>query len=94
MLIRLWDEVLPLGGRGVLLLTDHMELLPGALLRDARGNVHTVSRAEPQDDWLTLFIENGDPAYFQRLFRDVRIDATAFTLLTGGSTAEEPQHQS
>ena len=84
MILRLLDEVLTLGDKGVLLLTEDGEipLAAGLRLKDARGNVHTVAKVDRHEDWLTLLIENGDAAYFERLFRDVRIDATAFEIVT------------
>ena len=84
MKIQLWDEVFPLGNQGVLLFTDHLDeaLLPGFSMEDARGRVHRVSRAEAQEDWFALLVENGDAAYFERLFRDVRVDALKMEVLS------------
>ena len=81
-MIRLLDEVLPIGERGVLLFTEHgnENLTAGCCLRDARGKTHRVTRVEPQEDLFTLLIEGGSLDYFQRLFRDVRVDATAFDI--------------
>ena len=47
-------------------------------IRDARGNVHTVAQVTCQDGLYTLYLPDGDPAYFGRLLRDVRVDATCF----------------
>ena len=83
MMIRLLDEAVSIGDKGALLFTMEEEplLRRGARLKDARGNVHTVSRVEAQEDLLTLLIEAAESSYFERLFRDIRIDATAFELL-------------
>ena len=59
---------------------DPAPLTPGVVLVDARGNAHTVASVSLQHDVFTLHIPAGDAAYFERLFRDVRIDATLFTL--------------
>jgi hypothetical protein len=87
MIIRMMDEVLPMGDHGILLLMENTACIPapGARLKDARGKEHTVTQITPQEDMFSLFIENGDLAYFERLFRDVRIDATAFELLPEGA---------
>ena len=89
MMIRLLDEVLTLGDRGIALLTSGAQPLPQAAfrLRDARGNEHTVSRVESQEEWFSLFVEKGDAAYFERLFRDVQVDATAFEVVEPGQEA-------
>jgi len=34
-----------------------------------------------QDGLCTLHLPQGEAAYFERLFRDVRVDATLFTLV-------------
>ena len=34
--------------------------------------------AARQDGLYTLYLPDGDPAYFGRLLRDVRVDATCF----------------
>ena len=77
MKIRLWDEIFPLGDKGLLLFTDHLEetLLTGFSMKDARGKVHRVSKVEVQEDWFALLVDSGEAAYFERLFRDVRVDA-------------------
>lgn len=82
MQLRLLDEVMELGDRGIALLWLECEgeVRPhdGMKLRDARGNVHEVSRVEQQDQVMMLYLPMGDANYFGRLFRDVRIDATLF----------------
>ena len=89
MKLRLLDEVMDLGPRGAALFCLAEEgaaaLAPGARLTDVRGNVHTVEAVTRQDGLATLYLPAGDAAYFGRLFRDVRIDATLFTL------EEDPQ---
>lgn len=82
-MIRLLDEALPMGSKGVLLFAEREDtrLTEGCRLRDARGQEHTVSRIDRQEDLITLLIEGGDAAYFERLFRDVRVDATAFDIV-------------
>ncbi len=82
MVLRLLDEVLRLEGRGIVLLSMDEEnaprLYPGARLIDARGRSHTVARVEEHEGLYTLRLPEGDAAYFERLFRDVRVDATRF----------------
>ena len=87
MRLRLMDEVMPLDGRGILLLSMDEENAPllqsGARITDARGGVHTVGALKAQDGLYTLHLPDGDAAYFERLFRDVRVDATLFTFEAG-----------
>ena len=92
MVIRLLDEVLSLGNKGILLLASDTQLFPEAAfrLKDARGNEHIISRVEAQEEWLTLFVEKGEAAYFERLFRDVRIDATSFEVLPMARGSDAP----
>ena len=82
MQLRLVDEVLDLGARGVALLCDEegAAVRPGQLLRDARGNAHRVASVAGENGLLTLHIPGGDAAYFGRLFRDVRVDGPLFTV--------------
>ena len=90
MTVRMLDEVLAIGDRGIILLTENtgFPLSAGSQLKDARGRLHTVSSVTPQESWLMLFIESSDPAYFERLFRDVRLDATVFEVYEGESIKE------
>ena len=76
--MRLLDEVIDLGALGAVLFCAEGQPQGGMKLRDARGNVHTVFSVTKEDDLYTLHIADGDAAYFERLFRDVRIDATHF----------------
>ena len=50
-------------------------------LGPARGHEHAVSAVSVQDGLCTLHLPQGEAAYFERLFRDVRVDATLFTLV-------------
>lgn len=78
--MRLMDEVIELGQRGIALLCVESQRPPyaGMRLRDARGNVHAVARVSEQGGLYTLYLPEGDAGYFGRLFRDVRVDATRF----------------
>lgn len=85
MELRFLDEVVSLEGKGILLLTMDEEIAPsilgGCTLTDARGNTHMVTEVTPHDDQLfTLYLPSGEASYFERLFRDVMIDATLFTV--------------
>lgn len=82
-MLRMLDEVIPVGTRGVLLFTESAasELNEGMRIRDARGREHVIARVDRQEDITTLLIEGVETAYFERLFRDVLIDATAFELI-------------
>lgn len=79
MLLRLLDEVMDLGARGVALLCaaqDAATLRPGMYIVDARGRAHKVSAVSLQDGICTLHVPAGEAAYFERLFRDVRVEGT------------------
>ena len=82
MQLRLLDEVMELGDRGIALLwiETEGELRPyaGMMLRDVRGNVHEVESVSMHEQVMTLYLPKGDASYFGRLFRDIRIDATLF----------------
>lgn len=82
MKLRLLDEVLELGERGIALLwmesEEDVRPYAGMKLRDARGNVHTVVSVSEQEELTTLYLPQGNAEYFGRLFRDVRVDATLF----------------
>ena len=81
-MLRLLDEVMELGERGIALLWLEAEgetsPYAGMKLRDARGNVHKVASVSEHETVVTLYLPDGDADYFGRLFRDVRIDATLF----------------
>lgn len=87
MEFRMLDETVAIDGLGVMLFTmaeDAPALYDGCILRDIRGKLHTVTDVGTQETLVTLFIAGGDANYFERLFRDIRIDATLFTLLEEG----------
>lgn len=79
-MIRTLDESIAAGTHGVLLFLEVGQALPkeGQYLRDALGQSHRVIRVDVQPDIATLLVQGGSGAYFQRLFRNVRVDATAF----------------
>lgn len=81
-MLRLVDEVMDLGERGVALLWMEAaeETVPyaGMKLRDARGNVHAVSDVSGDQGVYTLLIPEGDADYFGRLFRNIFLDACVF----------------
>lgn len=81
-MIRVMDEAMDIGGRGVALLLEEGAAPPtvGSRLRDARGMVHTVLRVQEQEGIWMVLVEGGDLAYFERLFRDVRVDALSFEM--------------
>lgn len=84
MQVRLLDDVMDLGDRGAALLCmteDAPELRAGMRLADARGREHAIAGVTVQDGVCTLHLPHGEAAYFERLFRDVRIDATLFTVV-------------
>ena len=76
------DEALELGDRGMALLCMDEETAPklraGMTRVDARGNRHLLGEVREHDGVWTLMLPQGDAAYFGRLFRDVRVDATRF----------------
>ena len=84
MTFRTMDEAADLAGRGLVLFVnegDAAAFADGCRIRDIRGNVHNVARAFTQDGLTCLLLEGADFAYFERLFNDVRVDATLFELL-------------
>ena len=82
MQLRLLDEVMDLGGHGAALLwlEAEGEAVPydGMKLRDARGAIHEVAAVTFEQHVYTLFIPGGDAAYFERLFRNIFVDARVF----------------
>lgn len=80
MELRVLDECLALGGRGVALLSMDDDCAPllktGMTLVDARGARHELGAVSEHDGVWTLMIPRGDADYFARLLRDVRVDAT------------------
>ena len=80
MEIRVLDEFITLPGQGVALLCLDEEnahlLRPGQALTDAQGKRHELKKITVQEDVCLLHIPAGDPAYFERLFRNIFVDAT------------------
>lgn len=85
MELRVLDEVVAIEGQGLMLfaMTEDLQTVPtdGCRLRDSRGNVHTAETVGRQETLTTFFIRDGSVNYFERLFRDIRIDVTLFTVL-------------
>lgn len=81
-MLRLLDEVMDLGTRGAALLwlEAEGETVPyaGMKLRDAKGNVHEVSDVSREENVYTLLLPMGEAAYFERLFRNIFLDACVF----------------
>ena len=90
MEFRTLDEVVEIEGKGLMLfaMAEDLQAVPGdgCRIRDSRGNVHTVEKVGTQEALITLYIVGGSLNYFERLFRDIRIDATLFTLLQEDET--------
>ena len=82
MQLRLLDEVMDLGERGAALLWMEAEgeAVPhdGMKLRDAKGNIHHVSLVTREENVYTLLLPEGNAAYFERLFRNIFIEACLF----------------
>ena len=87
MEFRVMDEAAVFEGRGLALLVnegDAAAFADGCRIRDILGAVHTVEYVDQKEDLTVLFIRSGDANYFGRLFRNVTVDATLFTLLAAG----------
>ena len=84
------DEAMEIKGTGVLLLLEEGSKVPrpGCRLKDVKGQEHIISRVTPQDGMVMLLVEGGDIAYFDRLFRDVRVDATLFWIVKESAEAD------
>ncbi len=83
---RVMDEAVIFGDRGLALLVNEGNNIPfidGCHIRDIRGEVHIIEFVTEQEGLICLFVRSGDEVYFGRLFRDVLVDATLFTLLEG-----------
>lgn len=79
--MRVLEEAVALGERGVALLcAEETSVRAGQTLLDARGRRHRVGAVTRQDGLTMLHLPQGEAAYFQRLFRDVRVDGTLFSL--------------
>ena len=80
------DEAVIFAGHGLTLIVNEGEsdaLCDGCRIRDVRGTVHTVQRVSRQEGMICLYLPDAETAYMERLLRDVRVDATRFTLLEG-----------
>ncbi len=81
---RVMDEPAVFEGRGLALLVNEecgCQFANGCRIRDIFGREHEVERVTRQEDLTCLFIRNGDAVYFERLFRNVLVDATLFSLV-------------
>jgi hypothetical protein len=86
MEFRVMDEAVVFGDRGLALLVNessNISFIDGCRIRDIRGRVHIVEFVTEQEGLICLFVRGGDEEYFGRLFRDVLVDASLFTLLEG-----------
>lgn len=82
------DEIADLAGHGLALLINEGEgeaLTDGCRIRDVQGNIHTVDRVGSQEGLTYLLLKHGDAEYFGRLFRNIKVDATLFTLVPEGA---------
>ena len=85
MEFRVMDEAVDLGELGLALVVNEGEcdaICNGCRIRDIRGTVHIVQSVSEQEGLTVLYLRDGDAAYFERLFRDIFVDATLFTLLS------------
>jgi hypothetical protein len=81
---RVMDEPAVFEGRGLALLVNEdygCTFVDGCRIRDIFGKEHEVERVICQEDLTCLFIRSGNAAYFERLFRNILVDATLFTLV-------------
>lgn len=87
MRLRVLDELFAPDGHGVVLLSmddDNAPLLtPGTVLTDALNNAHLVKKVSVEDGVYLLHLPEGDAAYFERLFRNIRVDATLMSFKPG-----------
>lgn len=85
--LRVLDELFAPEGHGVVLLSmdeDSAPLLtPGLTLIDVLNNVHVLKKISMEDGVYLLHFPEGDAAYFERLFRNVLVDATLMTFEPG-----------
>ncbi len=97
MELRLLDEVMPLPGLGIMLMSMDdtrgeglMDMAAGGgMLTDALGRRHRVGSITQQEGVYLLHLPEGDAAYFERLFRKVTVEATLVTIegIRGGAEA-------
>jgi hypothetical protein len=81
---RVMDEPAVFEGRGLALLVNEVcgcQFTNGCRIRDIFGKEHEVEHVTNQEGLICLYIRNGDAAYFERLFRNILVDATLFTLV-------------
>lgn len=96
MELRLLDEVMPLPGLGIMLMSmDETRgegladmAAGGGILTDALGERHQVRSITEQEGVYLLHLPEGDAAYFERLFRKVTVDATLVTIEAAKEGAE------
>ena len=84
MEFRVMDEAAVFEGRGLALLVNEGNddaFADGCRIRDIKGAVHLVDRVVHEEELTLLFLRGGDAEYFGRLFRNIFVDATLFTLL-------------
>ena len=84
MEFRVIDEPIVFEGRGLALLVNEGNadaFTDGCLIRDIRGNTHVVLQVTEQEGLTCLYLRDADTDYFERLFRNVMLDATLFMLL-------------
>lgn len=85
MEFRLLDEVVEIEGKGLMLFAaveDCAALFDGCMIRDSQGGLHVVDRIERDEALVSLYVSGGSANYFERLFRNVLIDATLFALVS------------
>lgn len=85
MEFRMLDEVVEIEGKGLMLFAaaeDCAALYDGCTIRDSQGSLHVVDQIERDEALVTLYVSGGSANYFERLFRNVRIDATLFALVS------------
>ena len=83
MEFRVLDEVVEIEGIGLTLFVaqeGEKPLYDGCLIRDIRGNAYRVDTVSDNEGLTCLLIRGENADYFRRLFRNVLLDATLFTL--------------
>ncbi|MBN1776729.1 MAG: hypothetical protein JW811_01280 [Clostridiales bacterium] len=81
MEFRVLDEIVEIEGKGLMLFAaaeDCQAMHGGCRIRDVRGNVHVVDKIDCHESFASLYIAGGNADYFNRLFRDILVDATLF----------------
>ena len=79
---RVMDELAEIPGHGVILFVEEggADFADGCVIRDVRGNRHTVASTHEEDGLIWLELPQADAEYLGRLLRDIRVDATLFEL--------------